>query len=195
MLPPVIVTTGFGSTVNVRLAVPVHPFASVTVTLYVPAALTLILCVVAVVDHKYVNGAVPTLAFAVNVLLVPAHILVSPVIVTTGFGSTVNVRLAVPVHPFASVTVTLYVPAVLTLILCVVAVVDHKYVNGAVPTLGLAVNVLLVPAHILLPPVIVTTGFGSTVNVRLAVPVHPFASVTVTLYVLLTLILLCCRSR
>jgi hypothetical protein len=65
------------------------------------------LCVVAVVDHKLVNGAVPTLAFAVNVLLVPAHILLSPVIVTTGFGSTVNVLLAVPVHPFASVTVTL----------------------------------------------------------------------------------------
>ena len=39
-------------TVVVTEAEPVHPFASVIVTVKVPAAFTEIVCVVAVVDHK-----------------------------------------------------------------------------------------------------------------------------------------------
>ena len=44
-----------------------------------------------------------------------------------GFELTVVVAEVVPVHPFALVTVTVNVPAVLTEIVCVIALVDHKY--------------------------------------------------------------------
>ena len=62
--------------VIVALAVAVHPLASVTVTLYVPAASALRFCVVAPLLHKYVYGAVPPLAVTVAVPSVP------PIVVT-----------------------------------------------------------------------------------------------------------------
>ena len=47
---------------------------------------------------------------------------------TVGFGLTVNVPEPEPVQPFVSVAVTEYVPAVLVLIVQVVAPVLHEYV-------------------------------------------------------------------
>src|ERR1043166_4998509 len=92
---------------------------------------------------------------------------------TVGFGSTVNVPEPCPVHPFVAVTVTLYVPAVLVLIVDVVAPVLQEYVTAPVPPLGVAVNVAgKVLAHTsgLLTE---TVGFGSTVKVPAPDPVHP----------------------
>ena len=52
---------------------------------------------------------------------------VLPVIEQVGGVYGVTVLLHVLLHPFASVMVTLYVPAVLTVIHCVVAPVLHMY--------------------------------------------------------------------
>ena len=59
----------------------------------------------------------------------PWQIVLLPVISHAGFVTTVNVLLQELVHPAALVTVTLYVPAaVKLLIVALVAPVDHKYV-------------------------------------------------------------------
>ena len=110
-------------TVNVLLQELVHPAALVTVTLYVPAAVRLLIAaVVAPVDHKYVPPPV-----AVKVAELPTQIVLLPVISQLGGGLTVNILLQELVHPAALVTVTLYVPAaVRLLIVAVVAPVDHK---------------------------------------------------------------------
>ena len=55
MLLPEILHSGFAITVNTLLQELVHPAALVTVTLYVPAAVRLLITApVAPVDHKYV---------------------------------------------------------------------------------------------------------------------------------------------
>src|SRR5512140_3983213 len=85
-----------------------QPFASVTVTLYVPATETVIDCVVAPVDQR-----LPVSAEEVRVIVEPAQNEVGPLIVgVAGVGFTVT-RCAAEVaeQPLASVTVTLYVPA------------------------------------------------------------------------------------
>src|ERR1041385_7795124 len=114
-------TVGFGSTVRVPSPEPVQPFVSVTVTLYVPAVLVLMVEVVAPVLQAKVAAPVPPEGVAVNVagsVLAQTSTLPTE---TVGFGSTVRVPSPEPVQPFVSVTVTLYVPAVLVLIVEVVA--------------------------------------------------------------------------
>src|SRR5258706_15170319 len=84
---------------------------------------------------------------------------------TVGFGFTVNVPEPEPVQPFVSVTVTEYVPAVLVLIVEVVAPVLQANVFEPVPPEGVAVRVAeRVLAHTsgLLTE---TVGFGFTVKV------------------------------
>ena len=158
-----------------------QPFVSVTVTLYVPAVLVLIVDVVAPVLQANVFEPVPPAGVAVNVAgnaLVHASTSETE---TVGFGFTVSVPAPVPVQPLVSVTVTVYVPAVLVLIVEVVAPVLQAYVTAPVPPLGVAVKVAAgAPAHIsgLLTD---TVGFEFTVSVPVPDPVHPFVSVTVTL--------------
>jgi hypothetical protein len=168
----------------------VQPFVSVTVTLYVPAVLVLIVEVVAPVLQLNVFEPVPPAGVAVNVAGSELAHASSFATETVGSGLTVNVPVPEPVQPFVSVTVTLYVPAVLVLIVDVVAPVLQEYVTAPVPPLGVAVNVAgKVLAHTsgLLTE---TVGFGSTVNVPEPVPVHPFVSVTVTVYVPAVLVLI-----
>ena len=112
---------GFVFTVNALLLVAVHPFALVTVTLYVPAVPIEIAAVVAPLVHKY---EVPP--EAVKLVLLPEQIVFVPVMAAVGFVFTVNTLLLVAVHPFALVTVTLYVPAVPIEIAAVVAPLLHK---------------------------------------------------------------------
>ena len=50
-----------------------------------------------------------------------------------------------------------------------------------------AVNVVLAPLHIVVLPVILAVGSGLTVTVTLVLASHPLASVTTTLYVVVTL--------
>ena len=67
------------------------------------------------------------------------------------------------------------------MIAAVVAPVFHTYVNGAVPIVELAVNVVFVPAHTVVVPAILGVGFGVTVIVVVAdVAVQPAAAVAVT---------------
>jgi hypothetical protein len=82
-------------------------------------------------------------------------------------------------HPLALVTVTLYDPAVVTVILCIVAPVLHKYLAPV-----LDVNITDPPAQnvVVLPAVIVAVGKAFTVTaVTAEVAEHPLALVTVTL--------------
>ena len=113
------------SNVVVSLAVAVQPFAPVTVTVHVPAVVTVIEAVVAPVLHKYVP---PPLA--VSVVLGTAQVSAKPLsLEMDAFGvvlSNVVVTLAVAVQPFAPVTVTVHVPAVVTVMDAVVAPVLHK---------------------------------------------------------------------
>ena len=114
------------SSVVVTLAVDVQPFAPVTVTVHVPAVVTVIHCVVAPVLHEY--DAAP--AGAHSVVLGTAHVSARPLsfeIDAPGVVlSNVVVTLAVDVQPFAPVTVTDHVPAVDTVMHCVVAPVLHE---------------------------------------------------------------------
>jgi hypothetical protein len=98
-----------------------------------------------------------------------------------GLGFTATVSLLEAVHPIASVAVTSYVvvTAGLTLIVCDVAPVLHRYVYGGTPPDGFASSVTL-------PPSQVAGAFGRmsdigslTVTVSLLEAVHPVASVTV----------------
>ena len=58
----------------VALVVAVQPFASVTTTLYVPAAKFCGSCTVALFDHKYVYGAVPPVDVkSIEPVLFPKH--------------------------------------------------------------------------------------------------------------------------
>ena len=113
--------------VTVDELVEVQPFASVTVTVYVPAATPVIDAVVAVFDHAYVYGDVPPVADAVappsdNPLQVMVESTCEAATNTVG---SVTVDELVEVQPFASVTVTVYVPADKLLAVAVVAPLDH----------------------------------------------------------------------
>ena len=114
--------TGFNEVVTVVVAdaEPVQPLALVTVTVKVFAVLTEIVCVVAPVDQLYVVKAP-----AFNVVELPEQKDNVPLIDGDGAVLTVMVLDAEPVHPFALVTVTVNVPAVVTEIVCVVAPVDQ----------------------------------------------------------------------
>ena len=123
--------------------------------------------------HEYVAAPV-----AVSVVFAPLQIVASLPAFTTGNWFTVTVLTAlVALQPFA-VTVTLYdvVLVGVTVIEALVAPVLHKYVVPA-----LAVNVVLVPAHTVVVPLIVAVGNGVTViAVALDVVEHPVLFVTVT---------------
>lgn len=161
---------GFAFTVKVLTAEPVHPFASVTVTVYAPADDTVI---VAVVEALFQVYEMPPLA--VNCVEDPAQIVLVPAIVATGLALTTNAKLLEAVQLLASVTVTVYSPAFDTVIEAVVAALLHKY---EVPPN--AENTVEVPSQILSIPKIDAVGLAFTVKVRDAEAVQPFASVTVT---------------
>ena len=89
----------------------VHPLASVTVTLYVPAVKPLTVVVVAPVFQKYVYGDVPPLTNTATLPLDCPHVSLFPVTLHIGALGVVKVTLHTVVQPLASDTVTLYVPA------------------------------------------------------------------------------------
>ena len=99
--------------VIVKLRVVVHPFASVMVAVYVPAQSAVALAPVPPEGaHAYVYGAVPPEAVTeATPVQLPLHstFVCDPVVVKAG--GCVMLKVRVVVHPFASVTVTVYVPA------------------------------------------------------------------------------------
>src|SRR5512140_1196090 len=116
-----------------------QPCASVTVALYVPAAETVIDCVVAPVDQRF-----PVNADEVRVIVEPAQNEAGPLMVgVAGVGLTVTTWAAdVAEQPLASVTVTLYEPPAETVIDCVVAPVDQRF-----PVRAEDVSVIVEPAQ------------------------------------------------
>jgi hypothetical protein len=113
----------------------VHPLASVAVTVYVPAVRLLIVADVDPVFHKYEYPAVPFDATEVaEPVKAPLHntFVVDGIDIANKLGCVI-VALVDVVHPFASVAVTVYVPATRLLIVAVVAPVFHKYEYPAVP--------------------------------------------------------------
>ena len=167
--------------------------ASVTVTLYVPAVLTLIVFPVAVnppgPDHENEYGPVPPEPTAVRLAGSADAQTATGATVTVGPEFTVRVPEPVPVQCvlLASATITLYVPAVLTLIGFAVAVnppgPDHENVYGPVPPEGAAVRLAGRADSQTVTGATDTVGFGFTVRAPEPVPVQCvlLASVTVTL--------------
>jgi hypothetical protein len=99
--------------VIVTVAVDVHPFASVAVTVYDPAAKPVAVAPVAELLHKYVFVPVPPVALTVaEPVDAPLHktFTCDEIVAETAVGW-VNVELAVAVNPPVAVTVTVYVPA------------------------------------------------------------------------------------
>ena len=160
-----------------------QPALFVTVTVYIPAAVTLFVDDVPPPLQAYVT---PVDGLAVNVTLVTLQ-LKSPLLAALAVGAVVfelTVTLAVELHPFElSVTVTVYVPAAVTIFVDDVPPPLQAYVT---PVDGLAVNVTLVTLQ-LKSPLLAALAVGAVVfelTVTLAVELHPLAlSVTVTVYV------------
>ena len=153
-----------------------QPPALVAVTEYEPAAETVIDCVVAPVDQM-----LPVTDDEVRVMVVPWQKEEGPLIVgvaAAGLAATANAA-EVAEQPPASVTVTLYEPAVETVIDCVVAPVDQR-----LPVAADDVRVIEVPGQKLLGPLITgVAGAVFAVTAKAAdVAEQPFVSVTVTEY-------------
>jgi len=184
--PGVTVIEGIGLTVTVVVAVFVHPFTSVPVTVYVVVtvgfAVTLgMLVALSPVggDQEYIEAPL-----AVRVTEDPKQMEgATGVTATLGRFLTVTVTEAVLVHPAALVPVTIYVVEVVGLAITVVPVVPlspaagaHTYVNAP-----LAVRLTDPPIHIVGDAgLIVIVGLEFTVTTTVAVPVHPLPSVPVT---------------
>jgi hypothetical protein len=142
--------------------VAVHPLASVTVKVYVPAVLAKV--------PVPVYGVVPPLADTVTVD-VPATHADAEDDATSGVGWVI-VADVVAVQPLASVTVNVNVPAVLE------KVPVPEY--GAVPPDALMVTIELPPLHAIFVWVCEATGGVGCVTVALVEAVQLLASVTVS---------------
>ena len=122
---PEMFTTGAGVTVTlIGTEVAAQPLASVTVTVTLPDADTVIDWVVAPVDQRY---AAPELA--VSVTLPPGQKVVGPdavIVAGSGWTTVTLVGADVALQPPAFVTVTECEPVVLTVIDGVVAPLDQR---------------------------------------------------------------------
>ena len=174
--PLIVGVGGSGLEVTANAAdVAEQPAALVTVTVYEPAAETVIDCVVAPVDQRF-----PVREDEVNVIVLPVQNALGPLMVgTAGRGLTVTAKAAeVAEQPLALVAVTEKEPAAETTIDCVVSPVDQRF-----PVAADEVSVIVLPAQSELGPLIVgvaAAGFAVTAN-EADRAVQPLASVTVTL--------------
>ena len=128
-------------------------------------------------DQRYVPLA--PAPFALSEKVEPWQKLLAPLIMAAGNGLTVNTWLAEALQPLASVTLTVYVPPVVPVMVGVVAAfADQRYVPLAPAPLAVSENVE--PWQKLLTPLMLGTGKGLTVNTWLAEALQPLASVTLT---------------
>jgi hypothetical protein len=128
VVPVLLVIPAVGAVVLrvvVAEAVAVQPLLPVTVTVNVPAALTVMAEVVAPLLHSY---AVPPLAVKVvdGVVQFSASPLLVLMLAVGAVLSSVVVALVVAVHPLLPITVTVNVAAVLTVMAEVVAPIFHS---------------------------------------------------------------------
>ena len=126
------------------------------------------------------NGAVPFVTFKLTLPLGLPQVASVGVATADGQPILFTVALAIAEQPFASVTVTVYNFAGRLEIFCVVAVLLQRYVNGAVPLVTFRLTLPLVLPQVASVGVAVAMGGLCCPTVALAVAVHPFASVTVT---------------
>jgi hypothetical protein len=112
--------------VIVTEAVPVHPFVPVPVTLYVPICEIVIVGVVAPVLHKYVLA--PLAVSVIELVPHPSSVVFGKRVITTVGGVVLDVIviLAVAVQPLAAVPVTVYVPAVVMVLVAPVPPPDQE---------------------------------------------------------------------
>jgi hypothetical protein len=185
LLSTTVAAINTAGSVTITLEESVHPFASVTVTLYVPATTPVILAEVALLLHWYKYPEVPPVSLTVappSEKLLQLTLLSTTAAETSVAGSVIT-TLAESVQPLASVIVTLYVVADTPVILALVAALFHAYKYAPVPPVALAVappskKVLHVT---LLSTTVAAIKVTGSVITELAESVHPFASVMVTL--------------
>ena len=150
--------------------------AFVTVTEYVPAAFTVMLCVVSPPGLH----TLPVVLLLVKVMLAPAQKLLGPVIVgVAGSASMVTTLFTLVALQFAAfVTVTEYVPAAFTVMLCVVCPPGLH----TLPVALLLVKVMLAPVQKLFGPVIVgeagNASMVTTLFTLVALQLDVFVTVT-----------------
>ena len=156
-------------------ALVVHPLPSVTVTVADKGGCTEMLAVVApLLQRKLLK-----LPLTPKVAVFPGQTLLGPLMAAIGAVKILVVKVLVAVHPIASVTVTVKMPAVFTEIASVCAPVFQIYV----PNPRLALRVVLPPGQNAVVPPMLTVDRVGTVTVCVAMPVQPLPSVTVTVYV------------
>jgi hypothetical protein len=128
--------------------VAVQPLASVTVTVYVPPAVTVIDCVVAPVDQRF-----PLTAEDVSVMLLPGTTEEGPLMTGVATPFAVTTFAADVAVPNALLTVTVYEPGAVIVIDCVVAPVDQR-----LPLTDDEVSVIVLVVQNAVAPLIVGTG-------------------------------------
>ncbi|WP_461141635.1 hypothetical protein, partial [Spirosoma pomorum] len=166
------------SAVTLTLAEVVQPLGAVKVTLYTAALLTVMEAVVAPVLQR--TDPVPT-AVSTAVGLAQLKVVLDVVILNDGaFWSAVTLTLDEVVQPLGAVSVTLYTPALLTLIEAVVAPVLQR--TDPVPT-AVSTAVGLAQLKVVLDVVILKDGaLWSAVTFTLDEVVQPLGAVKVTEY-------------
>jgi hypothetical protein len=186
-------TTGNGFTVTVVVTELTHPFAFVTVYVIVvlPAATPVTTPVEALIVAVAVFALVhtPPVVVLASVVVDAKQTDVVPVIAaTTGSALIVTGVVTALVHPFefVNVYVMVAVPAVTPVTFPVIEFTVATAASDDVQTPPAVVFVKIVdePIHALVvPPIGSSTGNGFTVTVISSVSTHPFASVPVTVYV------------
>jgi hypothetical protein len=179
-------------TVIVTALVEVQPFAPVTVTVYVVVAVGEAVGLDTVVelnpvagDHEY---ELPATAVAPIEAEVVVHVNVAgvPALAAGGVVFTVIVTELVAVHPFAPVTVTVYVVVAVGVATGFDIVVelnpvagDHEYVFPATEVAPIVAEVV-VQVNVAAEPAFTDGAFLFTVTVTVLAAVQPFVPVTVT---------------
>jgi hypothetical protein len=182
---PVMLTVGFALTVTALVgfeAQPVDVLVKVNVALpaatpvTTPALVTVAIAVLLLTHVPPVVGE--------SVVVVPTHIVVAPVMLTVGLAIMVTADVAFDTQPVvvlvnvkvaepAATPVT--TPALVTVATAVLLLTHVPPVAGE--------SVVVEPIHTAEAPVMLTVGIGFTLTVILEVPVQPFESVMVTIYV------------
>src|SRR5687767_10656540 len=144
---------------------------------------TVIVMVVSPLLHIIENGGVPPVIEANNVAQSGGVIVVSFPAFTTGESNTVTFIVSLATQ-LESVTCTQYVPVVVTNSVCAVELSDHRYVSNPGPASSNKPP-RLEQKEVSFPKFTSHWGGGSF-EIRtftVSVDIHPFASVTVSIYV------------
>lgn len=169
----------------------IQPWESVIFTVYEPADTLLIAEPEEELDQVYVNGAVPPETIdATAAPLGWLHVAGVMETVEVKDGFTVTVTEPDELQPVASVTISVYVVVVTGAAITDSILFDDNekagvqlYVYGELPPLTVGESVTEAPEQIVAGDGIVNVGPGWFGIVKICEVMHPFASVTVSVYV------------